>query len=78
MAEGSASIPRCRSRLRRWSRGVALALLVLLVALTVTAFAYDWRRTATNGPRARCTPAPSSASTRRFSPIAAGASQGPR
>jgi pimeloyl-ACP methyl ester carboxylesterase len=46
MAETSASIPRRRSRLRRWSRGAALALLALLVALTVTAFAYDL---ATNG-----------------------------
>jgi pimeloyl-ACP methyl ester carboxylesterase len=46
VAEATASIPRGRSRLRRWSRRAAWALLALIVALTLGAFAYDL---ATNG-----------------------------
>jgi pimeloyl-ACP methyl ester carboxylesterase len=47
-----------RSRLRRWSRGLALALLVLIVAVTLAAFAFDLATSGSDQPAGSLYPGP--------------------
>jgi pimeloyl-ACP methyl ester carboxylesterase len=55
---GAEARPRGRSRLRRWTRRLALALLVLVAAVTLAAFAFDLATAGNEKPAQALYPGP--------------------